>query len=126
MTVFAVFAVLASLLSLHLSGPRPVLGPRDAPRVIASIGYSGADYSGSLRLTIRARGGTIRPQRGTHCDKSAGGGWTCTANPLQQGATEPLSFLVTALQVGRPLVVEADVRSTRAFAQASLVRPVRR
>lgn len=115
------FAVLASLLALHLSGPRPVLGPRDAPRVIATIGYSGPGYSRSMTLTIRARGGTIRPQRGTRCDARAGGGWSCSANPLHHGATEPLSFLVTGLRVGTTLVVDAAVGSVR----ASLRRPVR-
>jgi hypothetical protein len=119
------FAVLASLLALHLVGPRPVLGPRDAPRVIAMIGYSGQGYSGTLTLTISARGGTIRPQRGTHCDPRPRGAWSCYANPLHQGSTEPLSFLVTGLRAGTPLVVDASVRSPQASARATLVRPVR-
>ena len=123
-TVIA-FAVLASLLTLHLGGPRPVLGPLDAPRVLATVGYGGPAYSESLRFSIRARGGTIRPQRGTHCDRQLVG-WTCLALPLHEGATEPLSFLVTGLRAGTPLVVTARVSSPHAFAEAVLRRPVRR
>lgn len=119
------FAVLASLLSLHLSGPRPVLGPRDAPRVLATVGYSGPDYSGVMTLTITARGGTIRPQRGTRCDRQGANAWSCDALPLHQGSTEPLSFLVTGLRAGTPLVVSARVSSPRASARATLTRPVR-
>lgn len=121
----AALAVLASLLSLQLGGPRAVLGPLDAPRVVATIGYSGPGYSGSLHFVIRARGGTIRPQRGTHCDAQPVG-WQCLAGPLHHGATEPLSFLVTSLRVGTPLVVTARVSSMQASAQAVLRRPVRR
>ena len=118
------FALLASLLSLHLSGPRPVLGRLDAPRVIAAVGYAGPGYSGALSFSIRARGGTIRPQRGTHCDRS-GTGWVCSALPLHQGATEWLSFLVTGLRPGTALVVTAQTASPRAFARAVLTCPVR-
>ena len=117
-------AVLTSLLSLHLSGPRPVLGPLDAPRVVATIGYSGAGYSGSMRFTIGAQGGTIRPQRGdVHCDRD-GTGWSCLALPLRQGDTEPLAFLVTGLHTGTPLVVTARVSTPQAAAQAVLRRTV--
>lgn len=118
--------MLASLLSLHLAGPRAVLGPRDAPRVIATIGYAGSGYSGTMSLTIRARGGTIRPQHGTRCDARADGGWSCYANPLHQGATEPESFLVTDLRIGVPLVVTAEVTSSQGTARATLRRPVER
>ena len=124
MCVVAAFAVLASLLSLQLAGPRPLLGRLDAPRVVATIGYAGPGYSGALSFSIRARGGTIRPQRGTHCDRS-GSGWICEALPLHSGATEWLSFLVTGLRPGTPLVVTAQTASTGGHAQAVLRRPVR-
>ena len=101
-----------------------MLGRLDAPRVVASVGYEGPGYSGALSFSIRARGGTIRPQRGTHCDR-AEMGWVCSALPLRHGATEWLSFLVTGLRPGTPLVVTAQTASPRAFAQAVLRRPVR-
>jgi hypothetical protein len=127
--VNALALIAASLLSVHLTGPRhAVLVPRDAPRVVVIIDYRGPGYAQNLAVTVTATGGRIAPQRGTtDCRPADHAGLTCPLNPLRHGTSVWLSFLVTGLRAGTPLRVDAEVRSSNAGrANGMLIRPVAR
>jgi hypothetical protein len=119
-------ALAASLISVQLVGPRPVLTPRDAPQVVVIVDYRGPGYARNVVVTVTASGGRISRQRGTTCRRSAAGALVCPVRPIAHASTKWLFFLVTRLRSGRPLRVTARARSASAGeAQATLTRPVR-